>query len=162
MSTKRMSRVAILAALAIALRFAFASFPNIKPIAAIFLICLLYFPLFDSLLIMTLTMLGSSLLFGFGIVVCWQILSFAGVLLLWKYLVLPLIKNGKLSIPLQSFLAGFSMFFYGFLISLLSAVQYGVNPFVYWLNGLTFDLLHVLSTALFYPIIYHIFRRFLE
>lgn len=162
MSTKRMSRVAILAALAIALRFAFASFPNIKPIAAIFLICLLYFPLFDSLLIMTLTMLGSSLLFGFGIVVCWQILSFAGVLLLWKYLVLPLIKNGKLSISLQSFLAGFSMFFYGFLISLLSAVQYGVNPFVYWLNGLTFDLLHVLSTALFYPIIYHIFRRFLK
>lgn len=160
MSTRRISQIVILAALAIALRFAFAALPNIKPISAIFLVSLCFCPLKDSLWIMALTMLGSSLLFGFSLVVFWQISSFAIVMLLWYAFVIPFIRKGQLALKWQSLLAGIILFSYGFSISLPIAWQYGTNPIVYWLNGLSFDVLHSLSTVLFYPIIYSIFRRY--
>lgn len=156
MSTKQMSRIAILAALAIALRLSLVSLPNIKPITALFFVCLLYLPFFDSWCIMVLTMVGSALLLGGGVVVLWQVVSFTGLFLLWYYLVRP---QKSLSLPLQSMVAGCMAFLYGLFISFLSASQYGANPIAYWLNGLSFDLLHAVSTALFYPIIFHIFRR---
>ncbi|WP_228063813.1 MULTISPECIES: hypothetical protein [unclassified Streptococcus] len=160
MSTRRISQIIILAALSITLRFAFAALPNIKPISAIFLVSLCFLPLNDSLWIMALTMLGSSLLFGFSLVVFWQIASFAIVMLLWRIFVTPFIRKGQLALTLQSLLAGIILFLYGFSISLPIAWQYGTNPIVYWLNGLSFDILHSVSTFLFYPIIYSIFRRY--
>lgn len=160
MSIRRMSQIVILTALSIALRFAFAPFPNIKPVSAIFLTSLCFFSLRDSLWIMTLTMLGSSLLFGFGIVVFWQIMSFAVVMCFWRLLIVPLVWKKKLSLVCQSLLSGAILFLYGFTISLPIAWQYGTNPIVYWLNGLSFDILHSVSTILFYPIIYSIFRRY--
>ena len=90
MSARRMSQIVILAALCIALRLAFAPFPNVKPVTAFFLVSLLYLDFWDSFLIMMLTMLGSSLIFGFSLVVAWQILSFGILLWLWRFLVLPL------------------------------------------------------------------------
>ncbi|MGT2951549.1 hypothetical protein [Streptococcus cuniculi] len=160
MSTRRISQIVILAALSIALRAAFGALPNIKPISAIFLVSLCFLPLGDSLWVMALTMLGSSLIFGFGLVVFWQIASFAVVMLLWRILVTPFILKGKLGIELQSILAGVILFLYGFSISLPTAWQFGTNPILYWLNGLSFDVLHSVSTVLFYPIIYSIFRRY--
>ncbi|MER0124103.1 hypothetical protein ABPH35_10755 [Streptococcus sp. ZJ93] len=160
MSIRRMSQIVILSALSIALRFAFASFPNIKPISAIFLVLLCVWPLSDSLWVMALTMLGSSLLFGFGLVVFWQILSFALVMLIWYVLLVPLIRRNRIPLAFQSLFSGLILFLYGFSISLPIAWQYGTNPIVYWLNGLSFDVLHSVSTVLFYPIIYSIFRRY--
>ena len=159
-STKRISRIAVLAALAITLRFAFGSFPNIKPITAIFLVSMGYFSLVDSLLIMALTMVGSGILLGFGVIVLWQIVSFATIMLAWWAVCRPLFEKYATSLLVQAVAAGLLVFVYGLVISFLSASQYGTNPLVYWLNGLIFDCLHALSTTLFYPIIYHIFRRF--
>ncbi|MBF0777370.1 hypothetical protein [Streptococcus cuniculi] len=160
MSTRRISQIALLTALAIVLRFAFAALPNIKPISAIFLVSLCFLPLGDSLWIMALTMLGSSLLFGFSFVVFWQIASFSVVMLLWRLLVIPLIHSKQLPLGFQCLLAGLIPFLYGFAISLPIAWQYGTNPLIYWLYGLSFDVLHSVSTVLFYPIIYSIFRRY--
>ena len=84
MSARRMSQIAILAALCIALRLVFAPFPNVKPVTAFFLVSLLYLDFWDSFLIMMLTMLGSSLIFGFSLVVAWQIFGFGVILLLWR------------------------------------------------------------------------------
>lgn len=160
MSTRRISQIVILAALSIALRVAFGAFPNIKPISALFLVSLCFFPLSDSLWVMALTMLGSSLLFGFSLVVFWQIASFALVMLVWRFCIFPFIRKGKLAVEVQSLLAGIMVFLYGFTISIPIAWQYGTNPIVFWMNGLTFDVLHSVSTILFYPIIYSIFRRY--
>ncbi|WP_394404755.1 hypothetical protein [Streptococcus sp. 20-1249] len=159
MSTKRMSRIAILSALAIVLRFAFGAFPNVKPITAIFLVSLLYFPLADSLLIMALTMIGSGIYFGFSIVVLWQIVSFGLMMLAWRFLVLPLTEELSWATILQSILAGLMAFAYGFLISIPTSIQFGANLWIYWLNGLMFDALHAASTFIFYPFIYQLFRR---
>lgn len=160
MSAKRISHIVILAALSIVLRLVFGPFPNIKPITAIFLVSMGYFSLVDSLLIMALTMVGSGILLGFGVIVLWQIISFAIIMLAWWAICGPLFEKYASPLFFQAGVAGFLVFVYGLVISLLSASQFGINPLIYWLNGLTFDFLHALSTTLFYPIIYHIFRRF--
>ena len=160
MSARRMSQIAILAALCIALRLVFAPFPNVKPVTAFFLVSLLYLDFWYSFLIMMLTMLGSSLIFGFSLVVAWQILSFGILLWLWRFLVLPLTAKFSRQIWLQSLLAGLLTLSYGFWISIPIAFQFGLNLYLYWLNGLFFDLLHALSTVLFYPVIFLLLRRF--
>ncbi|HFI0394897.1 TPA: hypothetical protein ACGOYV_001681 [Streptococcus suis] len=159
-SVKRLSRIVLMVALAIVLRLAFGAFPNIKPLTAIFLVALSYMGLMDAWLVMALTMVGSGLLFGFGPVVLWQVLSFGLVQLLWWGLVRPFLHKEHFAIWLQSLLAAALVYVYGFVISILSAWQFGLAPFIFWLNGLFFDSLHAVSTFLFYPIIYHIFRRF--
>lgn len=160
MSAKKMSQIALLAALCIVFRAAFAPFPNVKPVTAFFLVSLLHLDLLDCLLIMSLTMLGSSLIFGFSLVVLWQILSFLLLMLIWRFAVLPLTQFFKRRVWIQSVLAGLLAFSYGFWISIPISFQFGTNLYIYWLNGLFFDLLHGVSTVLFYPIIYQLFRRF--
>ncbi|HFI0467691.1 TPA: hypothetical protein ACGOYW_001097 [Streptococcus suis] len=159
-TVKGLSRVVLLVSLAIVLRIVFGAFPNIKPLTAIFLVALSYMGLMDAWLVMALTMVGSGFLFGFGPVVLWQVLSFGLVQLLWWYLVRPFMYKERFTIWLQSLLAAALVYVYGFAISILSAWQFGIAPFIFWLNGLFFDSLHAVSTFLFYPIIYHIFRRF--
>lgn len=160
MSAKKISNVVILSSLAMVLRFVFGPFPNIKPITAIFLVSVLYLGLGQAFLIMAITMVGTSLLMGFSSVVLWQVASFALVLLLWHYLVLPWSQQLSRPYLLESLLAGFGAMVYGFVISLPTAWQFSASFLPYWLNGLVFDALHAVSTMLFYPIIYTIFRRY--
>lgn len=162
MSAKHISRISILAALCIVLRVAFGAFPNIKPITAIYLVSLLHLKTSHALLVMALSLFGSAFLFGVSIVVLWQILAFTMIMLFWRYICQPFFRASSVAVALQSLLAGILAFLYGFLISLPIAYQFSTNVFVYWLNGLSFDLLHAVSTVLFYPIIYHLFRRFLH
>ncbi|MFH6674351.1 hypothetical protein QE636_01890 [Streptococcus suis] len=144
----------------IVLRVVFGPFPNIKPLTAIFLIVLSYFSLLESWTLMILAMVGSGLIFGFGTVVLWQVLSFAFIQFIWWLAIGPSIKKESIPLWLQSLLAGILVFLYGLTISFLSATQFGISPIVFWLNGLVFDSLHATSTVLFYPIIDYIFRRF--
>ncbi|HFU4024931.1 TPA: hypothetical protein ACGO0F_000610 [Streptococcus suis] len=155
MPLSRMARIVMLAALCISLRFAFVYLPNIKPISAIFFVSIGYLGLVDSLWVMALTMLGSSLLLGFGVIVLWQIVAFAILMCCWNWLT----ARFSISIFFKSVLVGCLLLFYGMLIGLPSAFQYQINFFAYWLNGLSFDIAHAVSTSLFYPIIYSIFRR---
>lgn len=73
---QRMTRIAILTALAIGLRSAFIALPNIQPITAMFFVAVLYLGLVDGLLIMALTMAISGFLYGFGPWIFNQILTF--------------------------------------------------------------------------------------
>lgn len=158
----RFSRLMILAALSISLRIIFGAFPNIKPLSAIFLVSLYYFNLSESLLLMAITIIGSGILFGFHFVIFWQLVSFGIVQILWWYMIRPFVLAGKISVGIQSFFASIFVFIYGLTISVLTSLQFGVNPIIYWINGLVFDFLHSISTFLFYPIIYSIFRRFIH
>ncbi len=123
------------------------------------LVVLSYFSLLESWILMILVMVGSGLLFGFGTVVLWQVLSFAFIQFIWWLAIGPFIKK-------RTFPCGYRVFWRGFLSfvwandKFLSATQFGTSPIVFWLNGLVFDSLHATSTVLFYPIIDYIFRRF--
>ncbi|MGT2910593.1 hypothetical protein ACVR1I_02625 [Streptococcus cameli] len=160
MTARRISRIAILAALCIVLRVAFGPFPNIKPITAFFLISLFYMSAVDAFLIMGVTIFGSGLIFGFSIVVLWQILSFFVIMSIWRLLFVPFVGTGRFWLLIQSFFATLITLSYGFWISIPLSFQFSTNLFVFWVNGLSFDLLHAVSTGLFYPLIDSIFRRF--
>ncbi|WNY47651.1 ECF transporter S component [Streptococcus sp. 29896] len=155
------SRIVMLSALTVALRFVFVAFPNIKPVTAIFLWVAYSWGLVDALLVMALSMLVSGIYLGFGMVVFWQIIAYGLVLAVWSKLLVPIFKFHTNFGKLEAVFAGALVFLYGFVISFLIAWQYSMPFFVYWLAGLSFDLAHALSTALFYPIIVTIFRRIL-
>ena len=166
MPLKKISRIAILSALAIVLRIAFAGLPNIQPITAIFLVSAVFYGLWESVLIMSVTMLVTSFLLGFGPWVLGQIISFGCILFLWKFICYPLTKFLPLSrlnkMILQAVLAGLMSIIYGIIVDAYSALLFAAPLFAYILAGMTFNLMHAVSTVLFYPIIVSIFRRLLS
>ncbi|MGT2895290.1 ECF transporter S component [Streptococcus entericus] len=162
MNTRRLAQIALLSALSVALRYAFGAFPNIKPITAIFLVLSITLVLADSLMVMALTMVVTSFIFGFGPWVLWQLLAYGVVLFLWKMLCYPLTKSLKSATirgVAQSVLAGLMGILYGLVIDSVSALFYQMPIWAYLLNGISFNLAHAISTALFYPIIVTIFAR---
>lgn len=164
LSLQQVTRIALLSALCVVLRYAFASLPNVQPITAIFLLWGLLVSLGESLLIMAVTMLVSSFLLGFGPWVFWQILAFALVLLLWRWLLCPLSKFlatlGISELLSQSVFAGLMGVAYGVIIDSCYALLYGMPWWTYVLAGASFNLAHALSTLLFYPLLFPIIRRF--
>ncbi|HGK6758767.1 TPA: ECF transporter S component [Streptococcus agalactiae] len=160
----KLTRVAILSALCVVLRYAFAPLPNIQPITAIFLIIVVLFDLKEGVATVTITMLVSSFLMGFGPWVFLQIISFALILCLWKFLIYPLTKAvcfGKITeVVLQTFFAGGLGVVYGVIIDTCFAWLYHMPWWTYVLAGLSFNMAHALSTCLFYPLLLPILRRF--
>lgn len=161
MPLRKITLIAILTSLSIVLRYAFGLFPNIKPITALFLVVCLQVGLLESILLACLTMLVTGFLMGFGPWVFWQMGTYTFVLLVWKYVIGPLSRllAMKWQLWVQTVCVGLMGMLYGFVISIFSAIFYGSVFWPYWLNGLSYDALHALSTALFYPIILSIFRR---
>lgn len=152
---QRMTRIAILAALAIGLRSAFIGLPNIQPITAMFFVAVLYLGLVDGLLIMALTMAISGFLYGFGPWVFNQILTFGVLMALWS-LIAP-----RVSLVWQIVLVTILSFFYGVLMD----YGYGLlfkSGLTFVISGLLYDTYHAVSTLLFYPFIQSIFRRFVK
>lgn len=160
LTAKQIGRIVTLTALCIVLRIVFGPFPNIKPLAAIFLVSIGYIGIVEAILLMVLTMISSGILFGFGIHILWQVLSFAVVQIIWKGLLTTGCIDKERTILFQSILAGLLALMYGLIISIFTAMQFGISLIPFWLNGLFFDMLHGLSTLFFYPIIFQIFRRF--
>ncbi|MFC3931406.1 ECF transporter S component [Streptococcus dentapri] len=160
MALKRLTRLALLTALCIVLREAFSSLPNIQPITAIFLVVTIAYGLWDGIFLSSLTMVLTGFLIGFGEVVARQMLVFALLCIIW-YFSYPFLKQlpFKLSASLQIIVVACLSILYGILLDIGSAYIYNVPVWTYILNGIYFNFLHAISTALFYPIILTIFRR---
>lgn len=151
---RQLTKIAILSALCVALRFAFASLPNIQPITAIFFLLVIFESFQTSFLVMTLTMLLSSFLLGFGLWVLFQVLSFGIVLLLWRVIA------KHLSFFLQLIIIAILAFCYGCIIDSITALLFNMPWWSYVLAGLIFNINHAVSTVIFYPLLIKIFRRF--
>ena len=162
---QKISRIAMLSALCVVLRYAFAGLPNVQPITAVFLLLSVIWSLSESFLTMAVTMLVSSFLLGFGPWVLWQILAFGAILVLWRYLLYPLtetlLSEQQQKLVLQSVFAGLLGAFYGCIIDFCYALIYSMPWWSYIMAGLSFNLAHALSTLFFYPLLVSIFRRFI-
>lgn len=156
MSIRRLSRIALFAALCVVLREAFAPFPNIKPITAFYFLLIEFEDLKTSILVMILSIFLSSFLFGMGPWVLLQIMTFALVIYLW-HLVVPYLKRAY-----QPLLAFSLAFLYGLIIDSVSAFLFQMPWWTYVTVGLGFDFNHAMSTFVFYPILYLILRRFYD
>ncbi|HEM6399205.1 TPA: hypothetical protein U2D39_001687 [Streptococcus suis] len=162
LKTNQISRIVIFSSLSIVLRVLFGPFPNIKPLTAIFLVCLNYFSLIEGIMIMGITMIVSGMLFGANLVIFWQIISFCLIQLIWYLFLQPFFIVKHTSVLFQSLCAGLLAFVYGFIISIMSAIQLGLHPIIFWITGFSFDFLHAISTFLFYPIILKIIGDYYE
>lgn len=164
LSSIRISQIAILSALSIVLKYAFSPFPNVQPITAIFLATAVTIGFVDSILIMMISILISSFLWGIGPWTVFQILSFSLIISLWKYIIYPLICSLKLQKHIELF--AFSIFsallgiVYGVFIDSLSALLYGMPWWSYIINGMSFNLAHAISTAIFFPITLAIINKY--
>ena len=144
-----------LAALCVALRQAFAPFPNVQPISAIFFswwylkgIALLFLWWWSPCLSPPFSWdEPDCVLFRLSPLAVWC--SFGASVTSGCPFVLQIPFVGLLS------------FAYGVLIDTVYALIYHIPWWTYALvNGFSFNLAHALSTIIFYPIIYQIFRRF--
>lgn len=155
MTLQRLTRISLLAALCVALRQAFAPFPNVQPISAIFFLLVIFEGYSFAFLVMMITMFVSAFFLGMSLIVFFQIVAFGCLMLIWR------ISYKWLPIVLQILFVGLLSFAYGVLIDTVYALMYHIPWWTYALvNGFSFNLAHALSTIIFYPIIYQIFRRF--
>lgn len=153
----RIALIAILSALSCVLRFSLVEFPNVKPITALFLALALWLGFWDSLAIMTITMIVTGLILGFSPIILGQIFGYAVIIIIFKS-----ISKFNQNIIFLSVIAGGMAFIFGALISAVSGLLYGFGSggyLAYWIAGLPFDAAHAFSTLIFYPIIVMILKR---
>lgn len=157
MTTTRLTRLAILTALTCVLRLVFGAFPNVKPITALFFVLILAYGLVDACLVSSLTMIVTGFLMGFSLIILGQIITYVVILtlgaLLFRRIQSMLLRTGLIFLLTMG---------YGFIISLFSAALFGSTFWPFWLSGLSFDLAHAVSTAIFFPMLLTIFKTILK
>ena len=84
MTLQRLTRISLLAALCVALRQAFAPFPNVQPISAIFFLLVIFEGYSFAFLVMMITMFVSAFFLGMSLIVFFQIVAFGCLMLLWR------------------------------------------------------------------------------
>jgi len=155
-SVRRIALLAIMTALTTVgrLMFSLPVLPNIQPMTALLIVIALNIGIIDGLLVSVLSMLLTNLILGMGPWTVLQIISFAVIILLtglFKYFYTFGTLRNRLLFSMWALLAGF---IYGFIVSFLSFHLYGMsNFFVYYLNGLPFDMLHAIGNFGFFFIL---------
>ena len=84
MTLQRLTRISLLAALCVALRQAFAPFPNVQPISAIFFLLVIFEGYSFAFLVMMITMFVSAFFLGMSLIVFFQIVAFGCLMLIWR------------------------------------------------------------------------------
>lgn len=82
MTLQRLTRISLLAALCVALRQAFAPFPNVQPISAIFFLLVIFEGYSFAFLVMMITMFVSAFFLGMSLIVFFQIVAFGCLMLI--------------------------------------------------------------------------------
>lgn len=159
MTTKRITLIAVLAAIGVIGRIYMQFIPSVQPVTAIIIISSYYLGAGSAMLLAILTTYLSNMVLGMGFWTIWQIVawvSIAGFASLF----------GKLSVrrafPILLCLGIGAGFFYGFIFSLLNYVVSG-KFIAYYLAGLPFDVNHAIGNAIFIFLLYkplsYIFKK---
>lgn len=160
MSTQRIAYIGLLSSLSFVTRGAFTFLPNVQPTTVIFLIIAITFGTRDAILVSGLSMLISNMYLGFGIWTIPQIASYIIIILLFRWVV----GGDGVELPMFVILAFLSGILYGFFISIMNIPYFGWGFFwVYYLNGLTFDIAHAVGNVCFglllFPILVPMFNK---
>lgn len=149
--TREIVPIAVMSAIAVIGRFAFAMLPQFKPVAAIVIITGISFGAEAGFLTGAISALVSNFFFGQGPWTPWQMFAFgiigfiAGIL--YKY---KIIKS-KLSICIFGSLSGY---LYGLIVNLWTVLSYGEaitkeTIISTYILGIPFDTIHAVSTVIF-------------
>ena len=153
MSNKRIALLAVLTGATALGRIVMAPVPNVQPVTVILIFLSIYMGLADALIVNALVIFISNMYLGFGPWTFYQILSYSIIIFLSFFL--SKIKKFKNSMLLQTVFAAFSGIFYGFIISIFTAAMFSKtsNFFVYYLNGLYFDIMHGVGNVVLYVLL---------
>ncbi|WP_249871896.1 ECF transporter S component [Oceanobacillus saliphilus] len=162
MNTYKITIIALLAAMAVAGRYAFQFIPNVQPVTALIIICGIILGPLSAMLLAFLTTFLSNMLMGMGVWTVWQIISWSiiGILsgVMSKFL-------KRVPFAVIVLFAVFSGYLYGLIISLTN-YQITGKFWPYYIAGLPFDTSHAIGNAVFiiflYPIIAHLFSRYAQ
>lgn len=158
MNTYKLTLLALMAALGVVGRFAFAFLPNVQPVTAIIIICGLFLGPLAAMTLALLTTFLTNMILGMGIWTIWQVVAWAliGLMsgLIGKY-------RNKHSIILLIIYAVFCGYLYGFIVSLATYTVAG-NFIAYYIAGLPFDTAHAIGNGIFIVLLYPIIAYFFE
>ncbi|MDR3156338.1 MAG: hypothetical protein LBT69_00235 [Lactobacillales bacterium] len=150
--------LSMMTAISVVLRQAFLGIPNFQLMTAFFFVMIVFWGIPNSLFVMTLSLIITGFFNGFGPWIGAQIIDYALFMLLWSILQ----KRFK-NLWLQSVITGGLSFFYGLLISFLTAPFFSVTNFwVFYFQGVHFDCIHAAATMIGYPILFKVFERISE
>lgn len=149
---KSITLVAVLTALSVTGRIAFAFIPNVQPTTTLLILVTLLMGMRYGTLHAILVMVVSNFILGIGIWTIPQIIAYAVIVLITGLIIRPMFS--KIPHVIMGLYAGFTGFLYGFVISLCQAPIYGLNYFwVYYMAGLPFDFNHAIGNVGFYMVL---------
>ncbi|MCI1944552.1 ECF transporter S component [Clostridium luticellarii] len=162
--TKEIAIIATLSAFAAVARIIFAVLPNVKPVTFLVAISGFAFGPYEGFLIGSTTAFLSNIFFGQGPWTPWQMFSWGLVGIISGML-------GKNNRKISAFKFSILCFLFGFMFDWIMNIQYilaFVKPIslkaiaVAYLSGLTFDILHGISSFVFSIIFYNRFLPVLQ
>lgn len=156
-TVQRLTALALLTAVCYIGRIAFQFIPNVQPVTAILLLITLLMGTWDGIIVASGSMVISNMLLGMGPWTLYQILTYAMIMAvtggLRKFYV-GLETDAVKRRVIFALYAGFTGLLYGFLISFFSANLFGITNFwVYYLQGLSFDVLHAIGNVGFFLVL---------
>lgn len=141
-------------------RLAFVWLPNVQPMTAILLLLACYGSLMDALIVSLLSLFITNLYLGLGTWTISQMIAFSGIILLFRLISkIPLVANYVSVQAILSFLCGL---IYGLIVSRIETFIYQIPSFwIYYFQGLPFDLAHGTGNFFFYILLFPLFQRVL-
>nr|WP_290443623.1 ECF transporter S component [Sporolactobacillus kofuensis] len=159
MLTRKITLIALLAALSIVGRIYMAPIPNVQPSTVIIIITGLVFGARFGLTLALLTSIGSDFILGFGFFTLMQVIAWGAIGLISGFLAR---FRTRIPIVVMACYAGLCGYLFGFLVSLNMLIG-GVPSFIaYWIMGLPFDSYHAIGNFIFYIILSPILIKLLE
>lgn len=162
-AARRIVRLALTIGIAVIGRVLFQPLPNIQPVTVIIMLVTLYLGLMDGLMVAVGSILVSNIFMGMGPWTIGQVISFSIVVLLTYLLLKPIYARKSPYRKYYGVITAFLMgLIYGLIISLWSVWLYKINHFwVYYLQGLSFDLMHAMGNGAFYFVLEPILSKIL-
>ncbi len=152
--------IALLSAVCIVSRIALQFLPNIKPVTTVIILLAVYMGIAASVEAAVVITLVSDMLLGLGTWTPFQILAWTVIAVLSGVLAGSL---RKLPLVLLSLYAAFCGFLFGFVVSWERLLFVNFQGFiVYYLAGLSFDLLHAAGNFAFCLVFAVPLRRIFE
>ena len=160
MNIRKLTLIALLAALGTVGRYAFSYIPNVQPVTALIIICGIWLGPVAGVTLAVLSTILSNMLLGMGVwtlsqIIAWAIIGLVSGLL-GKY-------RGELPVWFIAIFSGLAGYFYGFVISLAYGTI-GDHFWLYYLRGVPFDTNHAIGNVAFivilYPVLSRLFQRF--
>lgn len=153
MDIRKLTYLALLAAVTIIGRIFLQFIPNVQYVTTVIIFATIYLGFKEATLLNIVIMTVSNMFLGFGIWTVYQILSYMVIIIITS--ILKKEKSFREKITVQSVFCFVSGLIYGLIISIFSATMFSKtsNFVAYYIAGLSFDLMHAVGNLIMYVLL---------